>query len=440
MDNAWSLKREERYQKWLSAPGIVFASREAEKSYRERVSRIIAAYKVTEPDRVPVILPSGPIPAYFAGSDLFSVMYDYPKLVEVWTKFHQEFEMDLFVSPASVLPGKVYDALNYKLYSYPGHGLPRVSTGFQFVEGEYMFADEYDALIKNPSDFWMRTYLPRVCGVFESFKLLNPFTNLTELPAGHLLPFANPEVKKSLQSLMEIGDEVAIWQSHILQFSRWAQSQGIPASKGAGLAKAPFDILGDTLRGTKGIFTDMYRQPEKLLAAMDVIAKIHTDQLINSANASNAVTVQFALHKGSDGFMSPRQFDMFYWNPLKKMVLSLLDEGLLPLLFAEGSYNSRLDTINEFPKGAVIWYFDKTDMKTAKEKIGQNCCIQGNVPTSLLMKGTPAEVKEYCRQLIADCGKGGGYILACGAALEQSNPENLKAMAAAAKEFGTYHH
>ena len=65
---------------------------------------MIAAYKVTEPDRVPVILPSGPIPAYFAGSDLFSVMYDYPKLVEVWTKFHQEFEMDLFVSPASVLP------------------------------------------------------------------------------------------------------------------------------------------------------------------------------------------------------------------------------------------------------------------------------------------------------------------------------------------------
>ena len=55
------------------------------------------------------------------------------------------------------------------------------------------------------------------------------------------------------------------------------------------------------------------------------------------------------------------------------------------LLFAEGSYNSRLDTINEFPKGAVAWYFDKTDMKIAKQKFGQNCCIQGNVPTSLLL-------------------------------------------------------
>ena len=170
---------------------------------------------------------------------------------------------------------------------------------------------------------------------------------------------------------MEIGEEVAVWQSYLLQFSRWAQSQGFPTSRGgAGVAKAPFDILGDTLRGTKGILTDMYRQPEKLLEAIEVITKIHTDQLIASANAANALTVQFALHKGSDGFMSQKQFDKFYWAPLKKIILSLLGEGILPVMFAEGSYMSRLDSINEFPKGAVAWYFDKTDMKIAKQKIG----------------------------------------------------------------------
>ena len=45
MDNTWALKREERYQRWLSAPGIIFSSREAERSYRERVSRLVAAYE-----------------------------------------------------------------------------------------------------------------------------------------------------------------------------------------------------------------------------------------------------------------------------------------------------------------------------------------------------------------------------------------------------------
>lgn len=386
-------------------------------------------------------MPAGFSPAYLAGEDLFSVMYDYPKLVEAWLKFHEEFETDILVSPGYVLPGRIYDILDYKLYSYPGHGLPKSAAGFQFVEGEYMFANEYDALINNPSDFWMRTYLPRVLGIFESFKHLPPFTSLTELPAVHFLAYGNPEVKKSLRSLLEIGEEVTLWQSYISQFSRWAQSHGFPTNRGgAGVSKAPFDILGDTLRGTRGILTDMYRQPEKLLEALEVITKIHTTQIITSANAANAVTIQFALHKGSDGFMSQKQFDKFYWPQLRKIIFSLLDEGILPIIFAEGSYTSRLDSVNEFPKGAVAWYFDKTDMKIAKQKLGQNCCLMGNVPTSLLTTGSPAGVNEYCRKLIEDCGEGGGYILACGASVDQGKAENFKAMSNAVKEFGTYRH
>ena len=54
---------------------------------------------MTEPDRVPVVLPAGFTPAYLAGSDLFSVMYDYPKLIEAWSKFHQEFDIGYFCQP-----------------------------------------------------------------------------------------------------------------------------------------------------------------------------------------------------------------------------------------------------------------------------------------------------------------------------------------------------
>jgi hypothetical protein len=437
MDNTWAVKREERYQRWLSAPGVTFVSPEAEKKYRERVSRLISVYRVTEPDRVPVVLSGGSAPAYLAGSDLYSVMYDYPKLIEAWSKFHQELEVDTYVTP-HVLPGRVYDKLQCKLYFYPGHGLPQTSSGIQFVEGEYMLADEYDALIRNPSDFWMRTYLPRISDVFEPFKFLPSFASLTEQPATHLAAYANPEVKKCLQSLMEIGDEVAVFQAYTAQFNRWALSHGFPTNRGGGGAKAPFDYLGDTLRGTKGILTDMYRQPEKLLEALEVITKIQIAQLLASVNAGKAAAVQFALHKGSDGFMSQKQFEKFYWAPLRKIILALLNEGVLPVMFAEGSYMSRLDIINEFPKGAVAWYFDKTDMKIAKQKLGQNCCIQGNVPTSIIMTGTPEDVKEYCRKLIEDCGAGGGYILSCGASVDQGKAENFKAMVEAAKEFGTY--
>jgi uroporphyrinogen-III decarboxylase len=157
-----------------------------------------------------------------------------------------------------------------------------------------------------------------------------------------------------------------------------------------------------------------------------------------AAYFSGTPTIFFPLHKGADGFMSGKQFETFYWPSLRKVLLALSKEGILPVLFAEGSYNTRLGVIQDMPKGSVAWYFDQTDIVRAKKEIGDKYCIIGNVPTSLLMTGRPADVKEHCRKLIEACGKGGGYILAGGANIDEGNPENLRAVMAAAKEYGAY--
>ncbi len=106
--------------------------------------------------------------------------------------------------------------------------------------------------------------------------------------------------------------------------------------------------------------------------------------------------------------------------------------------FAEGSYNTRLETINQFPKGSVQWWFDATDMAKAKKILGDRCCIQGNVPVSLLVTGTPKDVKEYCRKLIETCAPGGGYVLSAGAMADEAKIENVIAMVDAAREYGVY--
>ena len=429
-------KREARYNRWLSAK-INFVGPKAGKNYRKRVQRLISVYKVEEPDRVPVSLPAGNMPAYLAGMDLHTVMYDYDKLKVAWRKFYDDFETDSFVNPGMVLPGRVYDLLDYKLYSWPGHGLPQNATGIQFVEGEYMKADEYDALIDDPSDFWMRTYMPRVFGAFEPWSLLSPLTSIIEMPTAWFIPYTRPELQKTAQLLIDVGKELAAWSKVVGEFSQWAMESGFPVGRMI-FAKAPFDTIGDTLRGTKGIVRDMFRQPEKLIEGMDVVANFTIRQTIAAANASQAVTAIFPLHKGSDGFMSQKQFEKFYWPSLKKVVRALVDEGILPILFAEGTYTSRLETVNEFPKGAVTWLFDKTDMARAKKILGDKCCISGNVPTSLMVTGRPDDVKEYCRKLIEVCAPGGGFILAGGAHINEGNPENLRAMTEAANEYGIY--
>jgi uroporphyrinogen-III decarboxylase len=108
--------------------------------------------------------------------------------------------------------------------------------------------------------------------------------------------------------------------------------------------------------------------------------------------------------------------------------------GIRSELFAEGTYDSRLELVNAFFKGTSDWLFDKADMAKAKKILGNTCCISGNVPSSLMVTGSPKEVKEYCRKVIEVCAPGGGFILAGGAWVSQGNPDNLHVMMEAAKE------
>jgi len=442
MDKKWEEltpdeKREERFKKWLDADGVKFASPEAEKAYKERATRLGKAIRGEEPDRVPVQLPSGNFAAYYVGSTLQKVMYDYDELRRAWIKFIHDFDMDTYRGPGLVHAARVLEILDYKLYKWPGHGLAPDVKGYQFVEGEYMMADEYDALLKDPSDFSFRVLMPRLAGTLEPLEKFAPFSSMLGRPMNMVPTFMRPEVQTTFQALIDAGKEMSKWQEAVSACNREALVVGLPSIQG-GAAAAPFDTIGDALRGTQGIIMDMYRQPDKLREAMDFIADINIERAIESVNASGGVTAWFALHKGDDTFMSDKQFETFYWPTLKKVIMALINEGIVVSLFAEGKYLRRLEVIKELPKGWAIWHFDQTDMATAKKVIGDTACIMGNVPTSIMCYGTAQEVKDYCRKLIEICAPGGGYILTGGASATETNAENLRAMMEAAKEYGVY--
>lgn len=440
MDTNWQKltpqeKRNFRFGQWLAPPDARFSSPAAEKSYRDRVSRLTGAINLKEPDRVPVMLPISNFPVHYGGITVQKAMYDYDELRRVWMKFFAEFDTDVYRSPFLVMPGKVFEGLDYRLYRWPGHGLAASAPSYQFVEGEYMKADEYDAMIQNPADFWMRVYLPRIFGSFEPFRQLAPFNNLIEVPTAYFLPYARPDVQASLQALIEAGQEIARWHEVVKDCDRQALAAGFPSLQGIAI-KAPFDVIGDTLRGTQGIMKDMYRQPDKLLEALEKVADMNIETVV--ASGSKGQFVNMYLHKGSDGFMSPKQFEVFYWPTFKKVILGIINAGLVPVMFAEGTYNTRLETIQDLPQGSVIWWFDQTDMALAKKILGDKACLAGNVPTSLLVTGTPEAVKDYCRNLIEVVGRGGGFILTGGAHIDHGNPDNLRAMMAASREYGQY--
>jgi uroporphyrinogen-III decarboxylase len=432
-----SERRKERFSRWLAPPNIRFNSPEAGKKYQERATRFAKAFQNQVPDRVPCVLPAGNFAAYYAGTDLKTVMYDYGEMKRAWLKFLHDFDMDTYTPPGMVPPGRALEAVDYRLYRWPGHGISGSTTSYQCVESEWMKPDEYDALIRDPSDFWLRTYMPRVFGAFKAFTQLPPLTSFEEITIQSFVPFGDPAVQAGFMAMLEAGRESVKWITAVGEVAVEGMASGYPGVM-AGFAKAPFDTLGDTLRGTQGIMMDMFQRPDKLHEAMDRIAPLTIRSALASVGPVSPPMIMMPLHKGADSFMSIKQYETFYWPSFKKVVMALVNEGLVPILFAEGSYNKRLDIIGDFPKGSVTWFFDQTDIFKAKEVLGDVCCIMGNVPTSLLMTGTPNDVKAHCRKLIEVCGKGGGYILSGGANIDEGNPDNLRAMMEAVKEYGVY--
>ncbi len=431
-------KRQSRLNATLDPSKMKFPNKEAEQAYLVRQKRMVDIYNVREPDRVPVTIPTGNLPLKMFGVTPYDAMYNPAKALEACAKFNAKYAKDLETTAMPwMIPGKVLDLMEYKLYAYPGHGLAKDgNTTWQFVEGEYMKVEEYDDLIRDPSDFWIRKYLPRAFGFLEPMRMFQPFTNITEnVHVMQFMPFATPEVQAMLQRMIDIGKAYQETQKIQMQTMGMNAVVGIT---GVTFAKAPFDILGDTLRGTTNIMKDMFRRPDKLLKALDVVADFQIRTILNSPNIDKITLVTYPLHKGADGWMSRQQWDTFYWPSLKKCMDAFIAEGLIQSMFAEGSFNTRLELIDQFPKGSVIWYFDRTDIFKAKQMLGKKYCLEGNVPSSMLVTGDPKDVKEYCKKLILEVGKGGGYLLCAGSSPENPKLENLYAMIEAVNEYGWY--
>lgn len=405
-----------------------------EQLYREREKRYIDAVQLRIPDRVPTSVHLSYLPARLTGLTYSDAYYDFPKWKEAYIKTALHFQPDrceFFPNQC----GRVMEALDQKNTVWPGHGVG-VNSSHQFVEGEYMKAEEYDHFLNDRSDFNIRRLLPRMYGLFAPLTKLPPLSSMHMMFPVHL--FAIPEFSNMMQTLTSIAHEAVEWNRQVMDMFIALNENGFPARMGMAGGGVPYDMISDFMRGMRGAMLDMYRCPDTLLAAIEKISD-QTLQAIAAAPKPTEFTTSFiALHRGADGFMSLKQFEKFYWPYLKKLVYALVDAGYTPEIFFEGDYTRRLEYLLELPKGKVIARMDRTDMARAKEVLGGHLCISGNVPSSLLQTSDVEGVKKYCKWLIDVVGKDGGLIVGPGSVVDEVKPENLKAMIDFTREYGKY--
>lgn len=429
---------------WMNGEHLSFKDAETEGRYKAKTKRIIDCLRLKIPDKVPIIPCAIQKFAFgYNGATYQDAMYDFDKIYDAYIKMFQDVDFDAYIGPDFIYPGGMFDALQWKRLQLPGNQLPP-DRPFQFVEREYMKSDEYDDFIDDPSDWIMRRYLPRLSPKLEAFSQLPPFHDVLMYYHGlHDYTYAvaqNPGVIDAFKALAEAGEVVTKWYKHLERFDQdLGGNHGIPHLLG-GCTHAPYDVICNYFRGWRGAISDIYRQPDKVLAMMDRLLPWMIEYGISGAKASGNPIVTLYIYKGADSFMSEEQFDTFYWPTLKALIMALVEEGLFVWVFTQGAYDSRIKYFAEIHKGTCLIHLESgSDIVKAKEVLTGKQCVEGNVSNSLLANGSAEEVGEYCRNIIEKCAPGGGYMMDFSAFMDDAKRENVHKMVNITRELGDYH-
>jgi hypothetical protein len=407
---------------------------ETKTNYLIRLERFNKALRLESSDRVLV----GPCSDHFfstrlAGFSNKDAMLDHTQRYGALKDIVLRFDFDIALQ-SGVYPAQWYSILGAKHYKWPGGGLPDDKT-FQFIEKEYLLAEEYDQFLANPNDFTMRVLWPRMTDSLKPLADLPPFYSIGPDPAFLGPAFAFEENLAVLETLKKLGEaSMASIQAEADYFAE-VEELGYPVSYGANFTP-PFDLVADFLRGLRGTMVDMYRVPDKLLAAVELYVEPQIKAAIEWAEAVGNPRIFFWLHKGAAGFMSDEHFQKFYWPSLRKIVLALIEADLTPILHVQGDYTPRLPYLAELPRGKVPIHYDRVDRQQALRIMGDRQCFWGDISSALLATGTAEQVKDDVRDLIDMFGPMGGLIVDGSVGIpDEAKPENVDAMVEAVHHY-----
>ena len=381
--------------------------------FEQRLGRYQAAIALEPTDRIPIAPGSNYFAEVYSGNTNQETIYDPEKWLRAELAFCRDFpEVDVLRN--NRIYGPLFDAVGLKTYKLPGRDLPP-GDQFQFVEEEYMKADEYDILIERPVEFLFDRWLPRIFGEFGERGSIRSY--MAFLKGGMAQAMAGQVMRN---------------RTTVLQ-----NEAGMPQPM-AGFFLAPFDVLADAMRGLTGIFLDCYRQPEKVIAACDSLVGEMANVALALADPLKRWPIFVPTHKAC--FLSPDQFEQFYWPSFKKVMEILIGAGHTVRAYLEGDWGMHWRHMLELPKGKVLCDIDNEgDIFKAKEEIGHHQCLAGGIKDSQFILGTPEEMRKQVKLLCDTVGKGGGYIVSGGCNFPYTaKPENFRAMIDAVCEYGIY--
>jgi len=393
-----------------------------ESRYQQRLRRYVTAMRNEKPDMVPIRPFVAEFTAKYAGMDCQQVTQDYRLAFDAAVRCATDFDWDAVVANMVYIWGIIPQVLGTRYLAIPGVGLDR-DTGFQYLEpaedGAWMKPDEYDALIEDPTGYLLNVWMPRtnrhLLGPGEANTVQN---NVAWLKGGMAV----------MQYFTAFGSQV----------QRLRDECGT-VSAIAGILKSPFDIIADKFRGYIGLTMDLFERPQKVMAAAEALMPHMLNVALSTADPNKELPITIWMHRGCVPFVSPAQFDKFFWPTLRPIIEELWAHGHQTLFYAEGQWKHHWNSFRELPAGSIIYHCDRDDVFETHRALGDRFAISGGIPNYLLSFGKPQEVRDFCKRVIDEVAADGGYIMDAGAIMQNDTSiENLKAMTEFTRDYGVY--
>lgn len=204
-----------------------------------------------------------------------------------------------------------------------------------------------------------------------------------------------------------------------------------------GVVALPFEPLccGRTM---PRFIRDCHRRPELIKRVLDLGLEFLTGMGIGSAAELDVPSVWVGGWLTAPALVAPRIWDVFVWPYYLQIIGALHANGIRCVLHFDANWDREIHRLLELPRGACVLATDgTTDLRRAREILGDHMPVLGDVPAGLMTTGTPQEVRAYVRDLIRDLGKT-GLVMNTGCDMPFNTPRaNAEALLLATHEFGT---
>ena len=415
----------------------------AKENYDARLQRVMDAIEMRTPDRVPMIPQVQTYPFAHAGHSMEQIYYDADLAAEDMKAYLREYEPDMassFTTPqAGTAP--IWEKLQTNMFQWPGMegGHVDKNSVFQYVEKEYMQGDEYEMFFNDYTGWVFNKCLPRIYRSMECFANVDLGAVRGYSEPAMTMQFMDPRIVDAFQRLADAGRMSLEYFQKAGKYEAEVEEMGFPMMVGATTTVA-FDSLSDTLRGTIGTMEDIMVQPENVKRAVEMLYPSSLYGAVGQMQNARGKFVFIPLHKGLEGFLSPEQYDEFYWPTFKRLVDDLVYKfGYTVMVYTEGKYDSRLERIADLPRGKVFYCFEDVDNAYAKKTLGKDFCLCGGFNSWILQTGTVEEVKDAVKRHLDIMAVDGGYIFDLADILDfGAKPENVAAMFETVKTYGKY--